>query len=222
MNTHRRTPRAAIGATVGTVLIALALAGCSQSNPTPGSPTTGSSATGGQSSSGTSSPTGSATSATPATSSSTTASATNTAGQRCLAAALRPATQKSGAAAGSVYLTIGLTNIGKTTCTLLGYPGVSIVGHGNGTQIGAPAQRDTTKKPAAVSLAVGHSTTFVLRVSQAANYPTPDCSAVKADGFRIYPPGSTDAVYLADKGVTGCAKATVQLLTVGPVGVAAD
>ncbi len=221
MNAHRQAPRAAIGAAVGTVLIALALGGCSPSDPTPGASTTGSSSTAGQASPGTSSSTGSATSPPPATSSSTTTPATDTTGRRCLAAALRPATQKSGVAAGSVYLTIGLTNIGTTTCTLFGYPGVSIVGHGNGTQIGAAAQRDTTKKPSTVTLAVGHSTTFVLVVAQAANYPPADCSTVMADGFRIYPPGSTDAVYLADKGVTGCAKSTAKLLTVGPVGVAA-
>jgi hypothetical protein len=98
---------------------------------------------------------------------------------------------------------------------------VSIVGHGDGTQIGAGAKRDTTATPVAVTLAAGHATTFVLKVAQAANYPAADCSPVAGDGLRIYPPDSTQALYLADSHLTGCAKQSVVLLTVRPVGVAA-
>ncbi len=220
MNTHRPTTRAAAGGALGTVLIALVLAGCNHGTATSSSTTTGSGVTSSTTSPTTSSSTTeSSTSSTAPPTSTSTSSAT--AGQRCLATALRPAIQSTGGAAGSTYLTIGLTNTGKASCTLRGYPGVSIVGHGNGTQIGADAVRDTTTPPVAVTLPVGHGTTFILRITQAANYPAATCSPVVGDGLRIYPPGSTEALFLADKGVTGCAKASVKLLTVRPVGVTA-
>lgn len=111
-----------------------------------------------------------------------------------------------------------LTNRGTTSCRLHGYPGVSLVGHGNGTQLGRAAQRDTSVSPSSVTVPAGGSTPFVVRLVQAANYPSADCSPVRADGFRVYPPGSTQALFLPSANVTGCASTTVGLLTVRPVG----
>jgi hypothetical protein len=64
----------------------------------------------------------------------------------------------------------------------------------------------------------GGSTTFVVRLVQAGNYPRSTCLPSAADGFRVYPPGSTAALYLPLKAATGCAEASVHLLTVRPVG----
>jgi hypothetical protein len=64
----------------------------------------------------------------------------------------------------------------------------------------------------------GGSTTFVVRLVQAGNYPRSTCLPSAADGFRVYPPGSTAALYLPLKAATGCAEAYVHLLTVRPVG----
>jgi Protein of unknown function (DUF4232) len=125
---------------------------------------------------------------------------------------------KAEGAAGSTYDTVRLTNTGTATCMLYGYPGVSLVGHGNGTQIGAAADRDNSVAPTAVHIGPGGSTTFVVRLVQAGSYPRSTCSPTPADGFRIYPPGSTAALYLPLKAATGCAKTTVHLLTVRPVG----
>jgi len=140
---------------------------------------------------------------------------------RCVVAHLTVSLARAEGAAGSTYDTVRLTNIGTTTCSLDGYPGVSLVGHGNGTQVGSAATRDASSHPATVTIGRGRSTTFVLRVVQAGNYPRSACSPVPADGLRIYPPGSTAALYLPLKAVTGCARTSVHLLTVRPVGAAA-
>jgi hypothetical protein len=121
-------------------------------------------------------------------------------------------------AAGSVYDTVRLQNTGPDPCSLFGYPGVSLVGHGNGTQIGSAAQRDRSVPPRPVMVRAGGSTTFIVRLVQAGNYPRATCVPTPADGFRIYPPGNTAALYLPLKGATGCASTSVDLLTVRPVG----
>jgi Protein of unknown function (DUF4232) len=137
---------------------------------------------------------------------------------RCLTTHLGVSLAETGAAAGSVYDTIRLTNSGAAACTLHGYPGVSLVGHGNGTQIGAPARPDHGFTPKTVTVPSGASTTFIVQVTRAANYPTSDCSPAPADGLRIYPPGDTTALYLPLRDITGCARTTVDVLTVRPVG----
>jgi hypothetical protein len=121
-------------------------------------------------------------------------------------------------AAGSLYDTVRLTNTGGTTCSLYGYPGVSLVGHGNGTQIGAAAERDRSVRRTRVTVRPGTSTTFVVRRTQALNYPRATCSPTAADGYRIYPPDETAALFLPLEGATGCANTSVDLLTVRPVG----
>lgn len=135
----------------------------------------------------------------------------------CLTSALRAAVADSGAAAGTIALTISLTNTGTHPCTLRGFPEVSLVR--DGVQLGAPATRDTGDVTT-VRLPAGGSTTFGLFVVQALNYPEETCRPRTADGFRIYPPGSRAALFLADSGITGCTSTSVTLLRVRPVGVA--
>ena len=166
-------------------------------------------------------------STTPASSASSGASATGSrAGSsspggttQCTTRHLKVSLATSEGAAGSTYDTIRLTNTGSTACTLYGYPGVSLVGHGNGTQVGAAAVRDHSRSPRTVTVRAGRSTTFLVRITQAANYPRSQCAPTPADGLRIYPPGNTAALYLPLRSATGCAKDSVKLLTVRPVGV---
>lgn len=131
---------------------------------------------------------------------------------------LRSTIAERSGAAGSTYLTIRLVNGGTSPCHLMGYPGVSIVAHPGGPQVGAAAMRESTSKPPSVVVPAGGSTTFVLRVGQAANYPRQTCMPVTAAGFRIYPPNSTHAIFLADANLVGCARNTVTLMSVRPVG----
>jgi hypothetical protein len=91
-------------------------------------------------------------------------------------------------AAGSVYYNLYLTNLTRRPCTLRGYPRVSAVDLA-GHQVGAPASRETDKKPAVVTLGRGVTATAVLRIVAAGNFPAAGCGAVTAAGLRVFPPG---------------------------------
>jgi uncharacterized cupredoxin-like copper-binding protein len=205
----------ALGAGIG---IVLALAGCSREpghGPDAGATSQGPAGHYTSASTGTASGSVSSSSGSVSSSSGTVASAA----ARCATSHLGVSLATSEGAAGSVYDTVRLKNTGGAACSLSGYPGVSLVGYGNGSQIGASAQRDRSATPRTVTVAPGASTTFLVRFVQAGNYPRSVCSPTPADGFRIYPPRSTAALYLPLSGATGCARASVDLLTVRPVGV---
>lgn len=104
---------------------------------------------------------------------------------------------EGGAAAGSNYVLLTFTNRSVSTCTMYGYPGVSFVGKDNGTQLGVPAVRNRSAAPADVRLGAGATTTALLQIANAGNYDVKQCAPTTADGFRVYPPGSETAAYVA-------------------------
>ncbi|MGH1549298.1 DUF4232 domain-containing protein [Leifsonia poae] len=192
-----------IAGTAGVALaVALAVAGCA----TPSSaPTTGSASA---SASGTPSssprPTGTATAtATPIEGQCETSNLTGTIGKG------------GGGAAGSVEVTLVLTNNGSAKCSLQGWPGVSFVGDGNGTQLGKPADFDRSTPHPTVVLQPGGTAQAPLRITQALNYPEADCGPKPADGFRVYPPGSTESLFVKDSDFTACTSDSIGLLQVG-------
>ncbi|MGW7530488.1 DUF4232 domain-containing protein [Streptomyces sp. NPDC054783] len=117
--------------------------------------------------------------------------------------------------AGSVYQVIDFTNISQTTCTLYGYPGVSLAGGSPVHQIGPAATRNTTVPRALVTLAPGATGNALLRISDAGNYPTAQCHPASAQYLQVYPPGQTTPIYVAYNS-TACA-GTVGLLSVSAV-----
>ena len=119
-------------------------------------------------------------------------------------------------AAGSVYQVIDFTNIGTATCSLYGYPGVSLAGGSPVTQIGQAASRSPQTAPALVSLAPGAVANTLLRITQAQNYPTSKCNPMASTYLQIYPPNQTTPIYLGYKS-TGCSAMSVNLLTVSVV-----
>ncbi|MCM3503909.1 DUF4232 domain-containing protein [Curtobacterium sp. ODYSSEY 48 V2] len=223
---HRSTRTPIVLASTGVVL-ALALTGCS-SGGTDTAPTATETVT---ASAGGSSPS-TATSA-PSSSSAASSSSGGSAGGgsggdggRCTTGSLSGSVESgSGGAAGSTYVHLALRNTGSTTCTLQGWPGVSFVGGGSGEQIGAPATRDEASAHPTVTLAPGAVAVAPLRITQAENYPTATCDPVSADGFRVYPPGSTESLFVRDSGITACRSTDAGLLSVQglvPEGQAAD
>ncbi len=102
--------------------------------------------------------------------------------------------QRGGGTAGSVYVLLDFRNSSQRTCTLDGHPGVSFVGHGDGTQLGEPASR--TGGTTSVRLAPGRSTTALLKITDAGNYPAEQCAPTTADGLRIYPPDSRASTFV--------------------------
>lgn len=122
-----------------------------------------------------------------------------------------------GGAAGSVELDLVLTNTGDVRCTLQGWPGVSLVGDGNGTQLGAAGELDRSSPHQTVTLDPGQAAHAPLRIAQAENYPQDTCQPVTADGLRVYPPGETNALFVPTDAFTACRNPDVSLITVQAV-----
>ena len=103
---------------------------------------------------------------------------------------------EGGAAAGSAYYPLNLTNTSGKSCYLYGYPGVSFVTSPSGSQIGAAASRNPAVTPATVVLAPGQTAHVTVQVVDALNYSKADCKPVTAHWLKIYPPGQYGALYV--------------------------
>ncbi|WP_143588401.1 DUF4232 domain-containing protein [Tersicoccus sp. Bi-70] len=162
------------------------------------------------------SPSASASSA-PASSGSTAAPSTPSAGDLPLCTASRlsgsAAALPGGGAAGSIYAGVTVKNTSDAACKLAGYPGVSFVGGGTGEQVGVPAQRDTSQAPVAITLKPGQSAQARLQITRAENYGQV-CNLQPADGFRVFPPSATDALFLPYT-ANACGNPKIVLLHVG-------
>jgi Protein of unknown function (DUF4232) len=146
---------------------------------------------------------------------STSSPTTTTAGGAppCASGQLSVAVGQSQGAAGSLIVPLVFTNTGSSTCSLQGYPGVSIVG-ANGTQLGAAAARTGQATPL-VSLPAGQTTTAIFRQ---ANPGILNCTPVSATGFRVYPPNQTAALFAADSSLTTCPDNPQESPQISPVG----
>jgi Protein of unknown function (DUF4232) len=117
--------------------------------------------------------------------------------------------------AGGVYVVLDFTNTSGSTCTLYGYPGVSLVSGPPYMQIGLAAKRSTSTPRKLVTLAPGATANALLQIVDALNYPPASCGPTKATALKIYPPNQTVPVYLPDTS-SGCAK-PVQIMYIGAV-----
>jgi Protein of unknown function (DUF4232) len=117
--------------------------------------------------------------------------------------------------AGGVYQVIDFTNTSGTACTLLGYPGVSLVAGPSKTQIGLAAKRSTTTPVKQITLAPGATASAQLQIVDALNFPSASCGPTKATALRIYPPNQTASVLLPNSS-NSCAE-PVQIMFVGAV-----
>jgi hypothetical protein len=107
----------------------------------------------------------------------------------CQASELTGTIDSSGAAAGTYYWNLGLKNAGSRTCTLYGYPGVSLV-DASGNQLGQPAERNPVNAPKTISLAPGQSASAQFGISNPGNFEPGKCTG-KSAALRVYPPGET-------------------------------
>src|SRR5215510_843053 len=118
-------------------------------------------------------------------------------------------------AAGSVYTTIVFTNVSNATCTLYGYPGVSLTTGKPGTQIGKAATENPATPRRLVTLQPQTSASALLRIVNAQNYPASRCDPKNSAYLQVYPPNQTKQVYIRHK-TLGCAK-PINLMTVDVV-----
>lgn len=146
------------------------------------------------------------------------AGSTATAGAAPAACPTRSLAVKAGlsqGAAGSIYQVLDFSNISNATCTLYGFPGVSLAGGSPVKQIGLAAAEDHSSARVLVTLAPGAVANALLRIVQAANFPPSRCHLVNSDYLQIYPPNQTTPAYLKYQ-AAACAK-PVQVLTVSVV-----
>jgi len=88
-------------------------------------------------------------------------------------------------AAGTIYYPVEFTNLGSTTCTLFGFPGVSAI-NSKGHQLGFAATRVYT--PAhAVTLKHGQTAHALLGIAETGLFTS--CHVATAFGLKVYPPG---------------------------------
>jgi hypothetical protein len=133
----------------------------------------------------------------------------------CATSALQVKLGSSDGYAGGVYVVIDFTNTSASSCTLFGYPGVSLVTGPPYKQIGLAAKRSTSTPKKLVSLAPGATANAQLQIVDALNYPSASCGPTKATALKIYPPNQTEPVYLPNTS-SGCGK-PVQIIYIGTV-----
>ncbi|HEY0933163.1 MAG TPA: DUF4232 domain-containing protein [Trebonia sp.] len=188
-------------------------AGCAASSSSSSAAAPGSTSSSAGTSSGAASTGGASTSGggTGSSSAAATASATPAAGAgstspaaaglaSCTSADLR-VSLGGGAGAGMSQNRIGLQlrNVGSSTCTLYGYPGVSWVAGANGHQVGAAAVRRQNDSPGTekvVTLVPGALASAPLDIVDAAVFSKSQCKPVPVRGLRVYPPGEKAALFL--------------------------
>jgi hypothetical protein len=110
---------------------------------------------------------------------------------------------------------IDFTNIGTVTCTLYGYPGVSLAGGTPVKQIGLAATESKVTPRTLVTLAPGATANALLQIVDAGNFPPAKCGMVTAHYLQIFPPNQTTPIYLSFTSAA-CSK-PVQTLNVSVV-----
>jgi hypothetical protein len=129
----------------------------------------------------------------------------------CTAKSLTAKYRGGDAAMSHVYGRIMLRNVSSESCWVKGYGGLSYVGGGNGTQVGAAADRTPSQTPKVI-LAPGDAARSAIVETSFGPYPTKQCRPTEVDGFRVYVPDETHSIFIAHP-TTGCANPAVHLLS---------
>jgi len=140
-----------------------------------------------------------------------TSTTTKPSGTGCATSALSFTFGNPDGTAGAVHYTLTFHNTGSSSCTLYGYPGVSFLSAG-GSQIGAPAQRQSGGSVATVTLAPGGNGYSSVAVTDPG---IPPCTGQgTAAQIRVYPPGQTQsALVTAPSSVAVCSSPNTSAYT---------
>src|ERR1019366_8191911 len=146
-----------------------------------------------------------------ATSSPASTTSANTRVTTCLTQHLTLTQGPVGAAAGSTYVTYYLLNHGLSTCSMIGYPGFSLL-FANGSVIQHPATRNSTAYRL-VQLKPGQRAQFVARTVNASISGSGCSTSWKSAEVQVYPPNQTVSIRQPST-IAACD------LSVGPVSAA--
>lgn len=128
----------------------------------------------------------------------------------CTNAELVASYRESGVGMGHHYGRIVLKNLSDHACSTRGYGGLSYVGHGDGTQIGAAADRDRSRVRSIV-VEPGEKVVSAVDEVEASGYGRRRCRPAHVDGFRVYLPDETRSQYVPHP-TTGCRNHKIHLL----------
>jgi hypothetical protein len=134
----------------------------------------------------------------------------------CSTDALAASLAEPSGAAGTTYYQLRLKNVSTHSCTVYGYPGVSLVKSATGPQIGRSATRQPGTETT-LTLQPGQFAEATLGIEVAQNYSASTCQPTKAGGVLVYPPNQRAALFIAASGLYGCASRSIKLLTIGPL-----
>lgn len=118
---------------------------------------------------------------------STTSVPVPTAGQPCTGGQLALTVQGPTGAAGAILYTLVMRNTAATTCTLTGYPQVSLAGS-SGTAVGQPLGPQPGTTPATVTLTSGGQAAAEVALHDPSVF---GCPTGTATGVEVAPPGGT-------------------------------
>lgn len=129
----------------------------------------------------------------------------------CTNAELRASYHATDAAMSHRYGRIVLKNVSDHACRTGGFGGLSYVGGGDGTQIGAAAER-TPSRVRTILVRPGQKVVSAVAEVDATVYPRHRCRPADVDGFRVYLPNETASQYV-EHATTGCRNTRVHLLS---------
>jgi hypothetical protein len=133
---------------------------------------------------------------------------------KCTTSQLSGATTTDVHTDSDVDVAVTLMNSSGAACTLQGWPGASVVGGGNGAQLGRAAGLDRSAPHPTVALAPKGAAHFTIRIVRPASVSNAECHPRVADGFRVIPPGETHSLFVDAPGYVACAADIPTLLTV--------
>ena len=134
----------------------------------------------------------------------------------CTNADLKASFRHTDAGAGHSFGLLVLRNRSSHSCRTGGYAGLSYVGGGNGTQIGAPAVRVDQGAVASYVVAPGQRLRSATDEVNALNYPKKVCHPAHVDGFRVYVPNSFTSQFVAHRTI-GCRNPAIHLISEKPL-----
>jgi Protein of unknown function (DUF4232) len=103
-------------------------------------------------------------------------------------------------AAGTVYYPIEFTNVGASTCSLFGYPGVEATNSAR-KLVGPAAGRFSATRH---TVTLKHNQTAHALVGIVQRGIIGGCKAAQADGFQVYPPNQKTKQFISDFSFSVC------------------
>ncbi len=131
---------------------------------------------------------------------------------QCTSADLHASYVHADDGAGHSFGRIVLHNVSDHACHTRGFGGLSYVGDGNGTQIGAAADRDTSTPVRTHTLQPGDRVRSLVDETRAGNIGRHHCRPAAVDGFRVYVPDASVSQFIPHE-TTGCRNDAVHLIS---------